>query len=129
MVEPFGVLLNERQVEDGARLPGFPHEQFLHNAFEQGHVAVDFDWEKQRGDRGPLAQPGGDFPGMNEPGGPGFRKWINADNLTASPCGLLKSGEHTRMVGARILSQNEDGVGLIEIVERNGGFADANDFF
>ena len=33
------------------------------------------------------------------------------------------------MVGAGILSQNKDGVGLVEIVEGDGGFADADDFF
>ena len=129
VVESFGVFLYERQVENGARILFLPHEQFLHDALEQGDVAVDFDWEKQRGDWRSLTQPAGDFLGMNEPGGPGFGKWIDADNLTSSPGGLLKSGEHTRMVGARILSQDEDGVGLVEIVERDSGFADADDFF
>ena len=72
MVEAFRVLLNERQVEDGARLPGFPHEQVLHDAFEQGNVAVDFDGKKQSGDWCALTQPVRDFLRMNEPGGAGF---------------------------------------------------------
>ncbi len=129
IVKAFGVFLYERQVENGARILFFPHEQFFHDAFEQGHVAVDFDGQKQRGDWGSLSQPAGDFPGMNESCGAGFGKRINADNLTASSGGLLKGGEHTRMVGAGILSQDEDGVGLVEIVERDGGFSDADDFF
>ena len=66
---------------------------------------------------------------MDEPGGAGFGQRVDADNLTAAPRGLLKGGEHAGMVGAGILSQDEDGVGLVEIVEGDRGFADADDFF
>ncbi len=46
MFEPVGVLLDECRVEDGAGLLLFSFQQFFHQAFEQGYVAIDFDGQK-----------------------------------------------------------------------------------
>ena len=40
--------------------------------------------------------------------------------------GLLQRGQHARVVRARVLADDEDGVGVLEVVERDRALADAD---
>ena len=40
--------------------------------------------------------------------------------------GVTQAVQHTWMVGARVLAENEDRVGMVEIVKTDGAFADAD---
>ena len=56
----------------------------------------------------------------------GFWQWIDADDFSASLFCAFQRSQHARMVRSRILTDNEDRVGLQEVVQGNGSFADTN---
>ena len=65
---------------------------------------------------------------MDKSCGAGFGQWIDADNLTTSPCSFLQRSQHARVIGPGILTQDKDGIGMLEIVECDRGLANPNDF-
>ena len=50
---------------------------------------------------------------------------VDGDDLRAVLLGMLKRGEHARMVGARVLPDDEDQVGQLEVLERDSPLPDA----
>ena len=57
---------------------------------------------------------------------PGSRSGLKDTILAPRRRCPFQFGEHARMVGPRVLTDDEDGVGLLEIIERHGPFADAD---
>ena len=55
-----------------------------------------------------------------------FGQGIDVDDLCPVVLGITQRCQHTRMVGSRVLSNDENCVGVVEILERYGPFADAN---
>ena len=41
---------------------------------------------------------------------PSLEEWIDTDDLSASLGAFLESCEHTRMIGSRILTDNQDAI-------------------
>ena len=56
----------------------------------------------------------------------GLDERVDGDDVGAAARCLLEGGEHAGMVGAWVLADDEDGVGLVEVGERDGAFADAD---
>ncbi len=59
---------------------------------------------------------------------PALAQWIEADHLSAALHSLTQWFEHARMVGAGVLAENEDRIGVIEILQRHRALADADGF-
>ena len=51
---------------------------------------------------------------------------VDADDAAAAPGGLLQGRQHARVVGARVLPDDEDGVGLLEVVQLDRPLAHAD---
>ena len=60
---------------------------------------------------------------------PALAQGIEADNAGASPRGGPQFAQHARMVGARVVAEGEDGVRLLEIVQRHRALAGADGAF
>ena len=56
--------------------------------------------------------------------GAGLRQWIHEDDLAAALFGGLQRGEHARVIGARVLPEDEDGVRLIKVGQLHAPLAD-----
>ena len=51
---------------------------------------------------------------------------VEADHLGATLDRLAQRFEHARVVGAGVLAEHEDGVGVLEVVEGDAALADAD---
>ncbi len=56
----------------------------------------------------------------------GLGQRVHRDDLRAGGLGLLQGGEHARVVGARILSGDDDQFGLVEVFQGDAALADAD---
>jgi len=57
---------------------------------------------------------------------PALAQRVERHDPGAAPGGVAQLAQHARMVGAGILAEDEDGVGLGEVVEGDGALADAD---
>ena len=53
-------------------------------------------------------------------------KWVDAHHLRAAFDRFTQRFEHPRMVGAGVLAPDENRIGVFEVVEGHGAFADAD---
>src|ERR1043166_9584493 len=56
----------------------------------------------------------------------GFRQWINMHELAASAFRAFERRQHARMIRARILPNDKDRVGFVEVFERHRSLPDAD---
>ncbi|GAA3107596.1 hypothetical protein GCM10020254_61870 [Streptomyces goshikiensis] len=117
---PVGVLADEGLV--GGALG---RDDELVEEAEEGLVAADADLEEEVVEGGALEHAEGGL-GVLEPLHAGLGQRVHRDDLRAGGLGLLQGGEHARVVGARVLSGDDDQVGLVEVFEGDAALADAD---
>jgi len=125
VVEAGGVLAEEFVVEDLFSL-GFPFLPEFGDGPQQGVVAVGFDLQVLGGKGGGLSKQSGDFLWVGKGDEARFFEWVDGDDLGAIFSGFFQGTQHAGVIGPRVLSHADDGVGGVEIVERDGSFADAD---
>ena len=79
-----------------------------------------------RGQRRALAKNARDFLRMLKAFQAGFRKRIDADDLTTAARGVLQCAQHARMIGAGILPDHNNAIGAVKIFQGHGALARAN---
>ena len=125
-VEPGGLLADEVKIERRTGPAGFLFQERLHQALQQRGIAVDPHLQEEIGQSGAGTQQADDLLRILESHQSGFRQGVDGDDLAAIAFCPLQGQEHPRVVRARILPENQDDLGPIEVVERNGPFADAD---
>ncbi|MEZ5181753.1 MAG: hypothetical protein R2702_07765 [Acidimicrobiales bacterium] len=91
---------------------------------EQGEVGADLHLDELVGQLGAPPEHAGRPLGVLEPDEPGLGEGVDGDDRRASPLGLLESGEHAGVVGARVLADDHDELGLMDVVEGDAPLAD-----
>jgi hypothetical protein len=125
-VEPGGLLTDEVQVERGTGTAGFLFQNGLHQPLQERGIAVDPHLQEEIGQSGTRPQQAHDLLRILETHQSGFRQRVDGDDLAAISFRPLQRQQHPRVVRAWILPDNQDHLGSIEVVERNGPFADAD---
>ena len=125
--EALGVSLDEGAVDHRHRRwpPGLQLQHRLGDALQQGDVAADAHRQVQAGDGGAPAQHLQRVLGVAKPAERHLGQRVDADDAAAAPGGLLQGRQHARVVGARVLPEDEDGVGLVEVVQLDRALAHA----
>ena len=125
-----GVPANEIPVQDLRLLGGtgslVRFDQDLHDPLEDGDVATDTHLEKLRADRrrrqrDHLNRALRRLEAFQRP----LAERIERDDRGPSAGRVAQAGHHPRAVGARILAEDENAVGLVEILQQHGPLADA----
>ncbi len=129
-VEPGRVLRDEVEVQHGARTARRTSgvllgDQQRAEGLEQREVAAYPDRQVQVGQLRPDAGQAPRRLGVAEPGEPGLRQGVDRDDLRAPLLRDLEGGEHARMVGARVLADDEDQLGVVDVLEAHAALADA----
>ena len=124
--EAFGIVGDEIVVEDFSAGEGVLFEHVFHDAFEEGDVAVDAELEEEGGDFCAGAEHGEWFLGIFEAEHAGFGEGVDGDDLAVVACGFLEFGEHARVTGAGVLTDDEDDIGECEVFDFDGAFSDAD---
>lgn len=120
-----GVRLDELPVQDGARLLVLGLDQHQVQRLEEGQVATGPDLQELVGNGRAPADDAARLLGVLEAHEPGLGQRIDGDDTATAALGLLQRGQHPRMVGAGVLSYDEDEVGVVQVVERDAALADA----
>ena len=60
---------------------------------------------------------------------PSFLERVDGDNSGVVLDGFFQCGEHARVVGAWVLANADDGVGLVDIIKGDGALAYADGLF
>src|SRR5258706_15482348 len=81
LFEPCGVAGYELVIQYTTRPAFFGVEEFLHDPFQQCHVAINPDLQKKISQLGALAQPGPNFLPMLEARQSSFRRWSDVDDF------------------------------------------------
>lgn len=129
LLEAMGVFFNERHVEDARQVftlrhvIGFDHG--LANALQGDHVAADPDLMVLRADFHPMqtehvARVLRRRKAYQRP----FPQRVERDDACAPACGGVQLGHHARAVGPGVLADDKNRVGVLEIFQRRGAFAD-----
>ena len=105
------VLLDKSAVEHLAGTALLLFEHLLHDALEKRDVAVDAHRQMQAGERRALAEERKRMLRMLETNQARFKQRIDADDLAAAARRRLQRRQHARMIGARILADDENRVG------------------
>ena len=79
-----------------------------------------------RGQARSLANNAGNFLRMLKALQARLRKRIDADDLATAARRMLQRAQHARMIGARILSDDNNAISAIKIFQRHGALACAN---
>ncbi len=127
-LKALGVLLDEvvgQHFPAGAVVLG---EHFLHHALQERDVAVDTDRHEQTGQLRAGSQHVQRLLRILKTHQTRLEQRVNADDLAAVAGRLLQFGQHPRMIGAGILADDEDRVGMLKIRDPHGRFADADRF-
>jgi len=132
-VEALGFVADEFVIEDLAGAALFLFEEFLHEAHEESHVAVDEDGEPEVAEVGAAGEEEArDARGVEEilrifeALGAGFGERVDADDFAAAGFRGLQRREHARVIRAGVLAEDENGVGFFEVAEANAALADAD---
>ncbi|RMS64340.1 hypothetical protein ALP62_05489 [Pseudomonas syringae pv. aceris] len=129
LLEAMGVFFNECHVEDARQVftlrhvIGFDHG--LANALQGDHVAADPDLMVLRADFHPMqtehvARVLRRRKAYQRP----FPQRVERDDACAPACGGVQLGHHARAVGPGVLADDKNRVGVLEIFQRRGAFAD-----
>ena len=86
--EPGSVLLDELLIKDLARSALFSVEQFLHDPFQQSHIAIDSHLQKEISQLRTFTQPGPNFLRMFEARQSRLRQRIDVHDFAAAPLGM-----------------------------------------
>ena len=125
-VKTGGVLSNEGMVQHLA--PGIvPLDQGFHHAFDEGKVAAYAQLKVVAADGG-VAQ-GGHFQLILRVGKalqPTLAHRVDAHNARTALGSLAQLAQHARVVGAGVLAEDKDGLGLRKVIQRDGALAYAN---
>ena len=101
-------------------------QQEVAERLEQRQVPAHLDLQVFVGQRGAVAeQPGGGL-WVLEVEQPGLGQRVDRDDLAAVVLAVLQRGEHPRVVRAGVLPDDEDEVGVVDVVQRHGPLADAD---
>ena len=122
-VKAGGVLGNKGLVQHILPLVLQRHQVF-HHAFDKGKVATNLQLEIVGAD-GRVAA-GGHLQLVLRVGKtlqPAFAQRVQADDARAALGGLAQLTQHARVVGAGVLAKDEDGIRLLEIIERDCALA------
>ncbi len=111
------MLLDKRPVQHLAGTALLLFEHALHHALEKRHIAVDAHRQMQARQRGALAKERKRLLRMLKMIQSGFKQRINANDFASAARRRLKRSEHARMIGARILANDENRIRMIEIAE------------
>ena len=120
-------------------VPGFrasASSMCLHDALENGHVAAEPHRQPEIGNAGarPRTASARALIGFLKSCGflkrklPDFRQRIDRDDLAAVPFRDLQRRQHPRMIRARILADDENRLGQLEILQRDRPLADPDRF-
>ena len=93
---------------------------------EQGEVSGDGNRHVQVGELGTTADDAAQALRVAKGDQPGFRQRIDRHDLGAVALRLFQGAEHAWVVGPRVLPDDQDQLGLVDIVERDGALADAD---
>jgi hypothetical protein len=104
-------------------------EKLLHDALQQRRVTVDPHRQKQAGNRRPTAEQLERTLGMRKAQQRRLGQRIHGDDLTAALRRFLQHRHHARVIRPRILPEDEDRVGLLEVIQLHRAFADAHRLF
>ena len=97
-------------------------DHFVQQA-EERLVAADADLEEEVGEGGALEHAEGGL-GVLEPLQAGLGQRVHRDDLRSGGLGLFEGREHPGVVGAGVLSGDDDQVGLVEVLEADAALAD-----
>jgi hypothetical protein len=128
LLEAGAVSVDPGVVEHGAGRGVLGLEQQLVESLEQGEVAARANVDELVGDRGAAADDTPSLLRMLEAHQACLGQGVDGDDLAAVALGLLQRGEHAGMVGARVLSDHEDQVAVVDVVERDAALTDAQGF-
>ena len=102
-------------------------QQGFHHAAHRRHIAAQIRLVIGRADRrGFWRQHLYRILRIGEPFQPALAQGVEADDTRAASGGVLQAVQHARVVGAGVLAKHEDGVGLFEVIDADGAFADAD---
>ena len=122
LVEAVGVLVDERR---GRATPSL--EQATTAAgVNSARSPFTRTWQVVVGQRRARPEHAADLLRVAEAQQPGLGQRVDGDDRGAVRLGPLERGEHPRMVGARVLADDEDQVGPLEVVEGDRALADAD---
>ncbi len=108
-------------VQNGPGCCVFGGKNVLADTGEQGKIAADGGLQIGSGDRGGLvAQHGPGLLRMQELLETALDEWVDGHDLGPASGRSLEGAEHARVVCAWILADDKDGIGLIEVRERDG---------
>ena len=128
------VPFDKRQVEQGGLAGGqtlaVGFQQGFHHAAHRRHITAQIRLVIGRADRrGFWRQHLYRILRIGEPFQPTFAQGIEADDARAASGGVFQAVQHARVVGAGVLTEHEDGIGLFEVIDADGAFADADALF
>ena len=105
----------------------FGGEDGLRHAAHGGHVTAQMRLEVVAGDIGRAAAQHFDFVlRVGKPFQPAFADRVEDDDPRAAQGRLTQVAQHARMVRAGVLTDHENGVRFLEIVQAHGALADAD---
>src|SRR5215470_15080346 len=128
LVKPLGVSTDEAMIENSSGQLLFGSQNCLTNSLQQCNVAVDSDLQEKISEWSSRTKKLCHLLWMFEPHHPNFRQRIDVDKLCSVPLGALERRQHTRMISSRVLTNDEDRPGLIEILESDRSLAYTNSF-
>ena len=125
------VLFDKCQVEQGGFTSGHTlavsFQQRFHHAAHRCHIAAQIWLVIGRADRrGFWRQHLYRILRIGEPFQPTFAQGVETDDTRAASGGVFQAVQHARVVGAGVLTEHEDGVGLFEVIDAYGAFANAD---
>jgi hypothetical protein len=122
------VVSDKGGVEDSARMLQLLAQQQDLQRLQQRHVPVDLYRQENIGQRRAEAQHAFHLLRVAEAHQAGFRQGVDRDDGGALCLCFLQGAEHARMVGARVLAQDHDDLGLVKVFQFHRPFADAQRF-
>ena len=100
-------------------------QQVVHE-LEEGQIGADADGEVEVGQRRAAPEQAGGALGVLEAEEPRLRERVDRHDAGATPLGLLQGGEHPGVVGAGVLADDEQQLGLVDVLQRDGPLAHAD---
>ncbi len=126
VVESGAVLGDEVAIEHRTRVLVVGLEEEAAQTGEERHVAAEADLDELVGDRDAVPHHAVHLLRILEPHQAGLWQRVDRDDLRAGRLGLLEHRQHPRMVGAGVLSGDQDAVGVLDVEHRHRALADAD---
>src|SRR5258707_13312083 len=113
------VFRDEIMIKNRLGLLVLGRQHLFHDTFEQGEISIDLYRQPEirkadtTADRGNRAV---EIVGVLKSEIAGLRQGVNADDLRTIAFGPLQRSQHPRMIGSRVLPDDENRIGQIEVV-------------